>query len=256
MKDMAMAGRVRSGIPLLRRALTVETLSPSAAAEGSVIARSSILPAFTRTECMRSYASGPAAAEKKVKVPLTMFGVSGNYASALYLAAVRANVLDQVESELLSLVEAAKNSPVFSQFMRDPTVRADTRVKAMFDIAAQAKFSEITKNFLALVAEKGRLGNLVRVSQRFSELTMAHRGEVQAVVTSVIPLPPEEEKELKLTLQEILGQGKKVKLEQKIDPSILGGLVVEFDQKVFDMSIRTRARQMERFLRQSVNLDA
>ncbi|KAK7821200.1 atp synthase subunit o [Quercus suber] len=67
-------------------------------------------------------------------------------------------------------------------------------------------------------------------------------------------LPPEEEKELKETLQDIIGRGKKVKVEQKIDPSILGGLVVEFGQKVFDMSIKTRARQMERFLREPANL--
>ncbi|KAL9270890.1 ATP synthase subunit O, mitochondrial-like protein [Drosera capensis] len=76
---------------------------------------------------------------------------------------------------------------------------------------------------------------------------MAHKGEVQAIITTVIPLPAEEEKELKETLQEIIGQGKKVKLEQKVDPSILGGLVVEFERKVFDMSIRTRAKQMERW---------
>lgn len=42
----------------------------------------------------------------------------------------------------------------------------------------------------------------------------------------------------------------------QIDPSIMGGLIVEFSQKVFDMSIRTRAAQMERFLRQPMNLDA
>lgn len=44
--------------------------------------------------------------------------------------------------------------------------------------------------------------------------------------------------------------------EHQIDPSILGGLVVEFGQKVFDMSIKTRARQMERFLRDPINFDA
>lgn len=102
------------------------------------------------------------------------------------------------------------------------------------------------------------------------------------------PLPPEEERELKETLQEIIGQGKKVKLEQKvstgqrplfvfilwlyfiyyfvsfvynfelfalqINTSILGGLMVEFGEKVFDMSIRTRARQMERFLREPIDI--
>ncbi|KAL3622506.1 hypothetical protein CASFOL_033917 [Castilleja foliolosa] len=89
------------------------------------------------------------------------------------------------------------------------------------------------------------------MSHRFAELTMAHRGEVNASVTTVIPLPPQEEKELKETLQLILGQGKTV----KIYPSILGGLVFEFGQKVFDMSIRIRARRMERFLREPINLD-
>lgn len=54
---------------------------------------------------------------------------------------------------------------------------------------------------------------------------------------------------MKETMQEILGQGKTVKLEQKIDPGILGGLVVEFQQQMVDMSIKTRARQMERYLR-------
>lgn len=77
-----------------------------------------------------------------------MFGVSGNYASALYIASVKANVLDKVESELLSLVEASKKSPTFAQFMKDVSVDKDTRVKAITDICGQAKFTDITKNFL------------------------------------------------------------------------------------------------------------
>ncbi|PIN23742.1 Mitochondrial F1F0-ATP synthase, subunit OSCP/ATP5 [Handroanthus impetiginosus] len=251
---MAMAGRLRSGLPVLRRVLTSDSLSSSA--ERSVAARAVLFPPFTSAEFARNYATAPPAKEQKVRVPVKFFGVSGNYASALYIAAVKANALDQVESELLTLVQASKESPIFSQFMRDPSVTADTRVKAINEICAEAKFLDITKNFLAVVAENGRLGYLERFAQRFSELTMAHRGEVKVTVTTVIPLPPEEEKELKETLQDILGQGKKVKIEQKIDPSILGGLVVEHSQKVFDLSIRTRARQMERFLREPVNLDA
>ncbi|XP_020572474.1 ATP synthase subunit O, mitochondrial-like, partial [Phalaenopsis equestris] len=104
-----------------------------------------------------------------------------------------------------------------------------------------------------VLAENGRLKYLERIAQRFVDLTMAHRGEVKVIVTSVIPLPEQEEKELKQTLQDILGAGKTVKLEQKIDPRILGGLVIEFDQKVFDMSIKTRAKQMEEFLRQPLH---
>nr|KAJ0204346.1 hypothetical protein LSAT_V11C500268650 [Lactuca sativa] len=126
---------------------------------------------------------------------------------------------------------------------------------------------------MVILANNRRLRHVDTIAKRFLDFNMAH-GRLRHVDT-IQPLPAEEEKELKDTLQEILGEGKKVKLEQKsqhnanlsttfgtvskfdadssfyinqIDPSILGGLVVEFSQKVFDMSIKTHAKQMERFL--------
>ncbi|GAV67017.1 OSCP domain-containing protein [Cephalotus follicularis] len=243
---MAMAGRIRSSFSLLNKVLRSDS-HRSATLQRTLISS----PQLTK-----NFATATGQKEVKVKVPLALFGGSGNYASALYIAAVKANALDKVESEILDLVEAMKRSLTFTQFTKDLSVPVDTRIQAINEICAQAKFSEITKNFLVVLAENGRLRNIDSIAKRFQELTMAHKGEVKAIVTSVIPLPPQEEKELKETLQDIIGQGKKVKLEQKIDPSILGGLVVEFDKKVFDMSIKTRARQMERFLREPINFDS
>lgn len=247
---MAMAGRVRSALPFLSKSLRFD--------QSTNVQQALLCPTFAKPELSRNFATATPPKtppkEQKVKLPLALYGGSGNYASALYIAAVKAKTLDKVESDLLALVEATKKTPLFSQFMKDLAVPADTRVKAIKEISAQAKFTEITTNFLVVLAENGRLRNMDTIAKRFTELTMAHRGEVKAVVTTVIPLPAEEEKELKQTLQDILGQGKNVTLEQKIDPSILGGIVVEFSQKVFDMSIKTRARQMERFLRDPANL--
>lgn len=247
---MAFAGRVRSSLPLVSKLLRSDSL---AAAHGSASERALLCPAFTNSELSRNFATAPAKTER-IKVPLALFGGSGNYASALYIAAVRANALEKVDVELNDLVEASKKSPLFSQFTKDLSVPADVRVKAINDICGQAKLSDVTNNFLVVLAENGRLRHIDSIAKRFLELTMAHKGEVKAIVTTVIPLPAEEEKELKETLQDIIGKGKKVQLEQKIDPSILGGLVVEFSQKVFDMSIKTRARQMERFLREPINI--
>lgn len=241
---MATAMRIRSSFSLLRKALGSDSQT-----QRSNLQRTLLNPNF-----QRNYATSSPAKKEGVKVPVAMFGGSGNYASALYLAAVKANALDKVESELFDLVEASKKSPTFFQFTKDLSVPSDTRVKAISEICAQAKFTDVTKNFLVVLAENGRLRHIDSIAKRFSELTMAHRGELKAIVTTVLPLPAEEEKELKQTLSDILGQGKKIKLEQKIDPSILGGLVVEFGQKVFDMSIKTRARQMERFLREPINI--
>lgn len=83
-------------------------------------------------------------------MPLSLFGGSGNYASALFIAASKANVLDKVEQEILDIVGASKKSPLFSQFIKDLSVPRETRVKAINDIFAEAGFTDITKNFLGM----------------------------------------------------------------------------------------------------------
>lgn len=82
------------------------------------------------------------------QVPLALFGGSGNYASALFISATKANALDKVESELRDIVAASKKSPLFSQFIKDLSVPRKTRVKAINEIFGQADFSDVTKNFL------------------------------------------------------------------------------------------------------------
>ncbi|RDX69134.1 hypothetical protein CR513_51788 [Mucuna pruriens] len=242
---MALCNRVRSGISLFNKSALLTS-------QGSTLQRSLVAPSVPLAS--RNYASVPGQKDGKVKVPLALFGGSGNYATALYIASVKANAVEKVESEILQFAGAVKNSVKFSQFIKDLSVAKDVRVKAIQEICGEAKFSDVTKNFLVIVAENGRLKNIDTIAKRFAELAMAYKGEVKATVTTVVPLPPEEEKALKETLQEIIGSGAKVNLEQKIDPSILGGLVLEFSQKVFDMSIRTRAQQMERILREPVSL--
>lgn len=86
----------------------------------------------------------------QLQVPLSLFGGSGNYASALFLAASKANMLDKVESEILDIVEASKKSALFSQFIRDLSVPRKTRVKAVQELFSEAGFSDVTKNFLGM----------------------------------------------------------------------------------------------------------
>lgn len=247
---MAISSRLRSGLPLFQRILRAEsTITPISAASN----RSFGNPSLPKPEGSRNFSTQVKANDVKVKVPMKLFGGSGNYASALFIAATKANVLDKVESELLVVVEASKKSPLFSQFIRDLSVPKQTRVKAITTIFGEVGFTDVTKNFLAVLADTGRLKFIEKIAQRFVELTMAHRGEVKAIVTTVIPLPAEEEKELQQTLKDILPHAKSIKIEQKIDPSILGGIVVEYELKVFDMSIRTRAKQMEKFLREPLS---
>jgi F-type H+-transporting ATPase subunit O len=242
---MALFSRVKSGISLCNKLGLLSS-------QRSTLQRSLIAPSISQAS--RNYADVPGQRDPKIKVPIAMFGGSGNYASAVYIAAVKANAVEKVDAELSQFVESVKASALTSQFIKDISVKKDVRVKTIHDIATEAKYSDVTKSFLVLLAENGRLKYVETIAKRFAELAMAYKGEVKAIVTTVIPLPAEEENALKQTIQEMLGSGKTIKLEQKIDKSILGGLVIEFNQKLFDMSIRTRAQQMERSLREPINI--
>ncbi|GKE19389.1 ATP synthase subunit O, mitochondrial-like protein [Tanacetum coccineum] len=103
-------------------------------------------PQHVGHEQSRNFASA-AAKEPEIKVSLNMFGGSGNYAFALYIATTIAKTLDKVEAELFNLVTATEKSPTFYEFIKDLATPADTRVQALTEICDQAKFSEVTRNF-------------------------------------------------------------------------------------------------------------
>ncbi|KAI7734970.1 hypothetical protein M8C21_020760 [Ambrosia artemisiifolia] len=222
-----MAARLRSSFT----GSTKSFINDSLLTQRSHVSPAVACPYFTNPGQSRNFAS--ASKEPKVKVPVAMCGGSGNYASALYIAAAKTNALDKVESEVNYLI-------LFQLLLKH-------------------------QHFLIVLADNSRLRNIDTITKRFSDLTMAHRGEVKAVVTTVIPLPAEEEqtlyrkylvKEKQLSLNRRLGFSCYPFDPLEIDPSIVGGLVVESGQKVFDMSIKTRARPMERFLRDPINLHA
>jgi len=188
-------------------------------------------------------------------VPKKLFGGMGNYATSLFVAAANSKKLEKVESEVLEIIDNSKKDPEFSEFLKDLPIPRKTRVKYVQDLCVKSGYSDITTNFLSVLAEYSRLRYLEKISQRLLELTRAHKGEVIVTVTTVCPLPAEEDKLLKDTLKEVL-PGKTAIIEQKIDPSILGGIIVEFDQKLLDASIKTKALEMEQFLREPGNFDA
>lgn len=200
----------------------------------------------------RSFASAKAEAEQHVEVPLPMYGVAGKYASALYVTAVRNNVLDPVETEIAQVLGAAEQNPVFGDFLRDPSVSKTVRMQAVEELFKDTKFSHVTKNFLAVLAENGRLAQLQRISGCYTELLHAHRGEVQALVTAALELTPAELEDIKGSLKGYLKPGQSLKVEQKVDRSIIGGIVVDIQDKHIDLSIDTKIKQMEKLLAEAI----
>lgn len=164
--------------------------------------------------------------------------LAGRYASALFDLASENGTVTAVESDLETLGRALNESSDFAALTTNPKVGRKDAVMTLDALAKAMALSPLTANFLGVLAQNRRLGQLPSVIRAFRIIAAAQRGEVTAEVTSAHPLTDSQIETLrqKLTARE----GRTVKLSTKTDPDLLGGLVVTLGSKRIDASIRTR----------------
>ena len=164
--------------------------------------------------------------------------LQGRYASALYDLASEQAAVTQVESDLEKLDQAILGSADLAALIRNPQIGRDAAARAIDGVAGVLGLSPLTKNFLGVLAANRRLGKLPEVVRAFAAIAAAARGEATAEVTSAHPLSATQLTQLADKLK--ARQGKDVKITAKVDPEILGGLVVRIGSTQIDSSIRTR----------------
>ncbi|MGN6357044.1 MAG: F0F1 ATP synthase subunit delta [Novosphingobium sp.] len=164
--------------------------------------------------------------------------LQGRYASALFDLASEKGIVTAVESDLDTLGDAIAATPDLAALIRNPQVGRDAAAKAIDAVATVLNLSPLTKQFLGVLAGNRRLSVLPEVVAAFASIAAAQRGEVSAEVSSAHPLTDDQLKALTEKLK--AREGREVKLKAKVDPEILGGLVVRIGSKQIDSSIRTR----------------
>lgn len=164
--------------------------------------------------------------------------LQGRYASALYDLASEQAAVSAVESDLEKLAQAILGSQDLAALIRNPQIGRDAAARAIDAVAGVLGLSPLTRNFLGVLAANRRLGKLPEVVRAFVTIAAAARGEASAEVTSAHPLSAAQLKQLSERLK--AREGKDVKITAKVDPEILGGLVVRIGSTQIDSSIRTR----------------
>lgn len=169
--------------------------------------------------------------------------IADRYATALYELAEGSNALDQVASDLKNLKAMIRDSADMRRVLSSPVLSRADQGKAMAAIAAQAKFHALTGNFLGLAAKNRRLFALEEVANAFLARLSAARGEVAADVTSAVALTDAQLNSLTSTLKTVFGGN--VAMDVKVDPSLLGGLVVKVGSKMVDSSLKTKLQHLK-----------
>jgi len=168
--------------------------------------------------------------------------LAGRYASALFDLASEAGTVTAVESDLDTLDRALAESADLSALTTNPQIGRAAQGKAIEAVAGSLGLGDLTKKFLGTLAANGRLGKLGDMIRAFRTIAAAQRGEVTAEVTSAHALTDAQIDQLKTRLTQ--REGRTVKLSTKVDPDLLGGLVVTVGSKRIDGSIRTRLNSL------------
>ncbi|KAJ3349123.1 hypothetical protein HDU83_000744 [Entophlyctis luteolus] len=189
-----------------------------------------------------------------LKVPVILHGIDGRYATALYSAASKRNVLDTVESELVKIGSVIGKDPRLQTFLETPIIDRTAKKTGVASILASGKYSELTTNFFQVLAENGRLDQTKKVISAFQTLMTAHRGEVGVVVTSAKELDTRVVRQLRDTLQKsnLVEKNQKLLITNKVDASIIGGLVIEIGDKTIDMSVSSKVAKLDRLLQEAI----
>lgn len=164
--------------------------------------------------------------------------LAGRYATALFELARDERKLDAVSASLANLKSAMAESDEFRRLIDSPLIGRDEAVKAVAAAGPAIGLDPLTANFLGVLAKNRRLTQIGAVVRAFSQLLARHRGEATADVTSAHPLSADQIDALKAKLKQQTGRD--VSIDLKVDPAILGGLIVKVGSRQVDGSIRTK----------------
>jgi F-type H+-transporting ATPase subunit delta len=164
--------------------------------------------------------------------------MAGRYATALFELALETRALDAVRNDLEQFDTLVTESEDFSRLVRSPVFSADEQVRALAAVLERAGTGELATNFLKLVARNRRLFAVREMVKAYQALVDSHKGEITAQVTVADKLSESRLAELKDALKSVTG--KDVRIDTRVDPAIIGGLVVKLGSRMVDSSLRTK----------------
>lgn len=135
-----------------------------------------------------------------------------------------------------------KKDTTLTDFIKNPSIKRKDKVEAFKAIGSKANMNPATGNLLALLAENGRLTKLNIIINLYKLLMAANRGEVVCEVITANPLDADTKMKLESTLKRLLKKGQTALLTTKVDPSIIGGMIVSVGDKYIDMSVASKIK--------------
>jgi F-type H+-transporting ATPase subunit delta len=175
-------------------------------------------------------------------------GMAGRYGTALFELALEGNALDRVKADLDRFDALMAESPDLRRLVRSPVFSAEDQMRALKPVLDRAGISGIPAQFLLVVASNRRLFAVGDMIRDFRKLFARHKGEVTAEVTLADRPSAAHLAAIKDALAAVTH--KDVQVAVKVDPAIIGGLVVKLGSRMVDSSLRTKLNAIKHAMRE------
>jgi ATP synthase F1 delta subunit len=166
------------------------------------------------------------------------------YAEALLQAAQEQGRMDEVRRELAEFVEAVETSPELRSLLRNPQIQPHVKRDAL--AAALAEAEPLVRNFLLLLAEKGRLGEVGEIRAELERLIARQERILELELTTAVELSDAEAAKVVGQIEQ--AAGRKVEATRSVDPELIGGIVIQAGSQRLDASVRGRLDQLRQEL--------
>ena len=161
--------------------------------------------------------------------------VSKTYSEALFEVAIEENKIDLFQSEIDFVADSLVEFPEFCELIKSPTI-SKTEKKQIINEVYKEKISQEMLNFIMIIIDKSRASFIESIRKDFKDKVNSHKGIVNAVATTAIPLSDEDKVRLVQKLSAITG--KTIKLTNDVNKDIIGGVMVKIGDKVIDGTLK------------------
>ena len=175
-------------------------------------------------------------------------GIAGRYAQAVFDLAREETMLPALEADIGTLERALLESADLRRLIGSPLYTREEQATALDALAQAMRLSPVTRNVLGLMAQKRRLFVVPQLLVALRSRLSAERGEVAAEVVSAQPLTPDQQSRLTQTLS--TSAGKAVRLQTRVDPSLIGGLVVRLGSRMIDTSVAAQLGRLQNMMKE------
>jgi len=175
--------------------------------------------------------------------------MAGRYATALFELAKESNAIDDVKADLMRFDALVADNADLRRLVRSPVFSADEQLRALGAVLERVALGALAVKFLKLVTANRRLFAARDMIRGYRELVARHKGEATAEVTVAEQLSDKHLEALRSALKSV--SGKDVDLDVKVDPSIIGGLVVQLGSRMVDTSLRTKLNAIKHAMKEA-----